>query len=76
MQGRAETSGRADDEPDKIGKRIEAFCAEPNPVINHLRSQEKRFFQVDGEADEDSVQAEFVDCVRAILQQCSSTHPS
>ncbi|EQK98182.1 Adenylate kinase [Ophiocordyceps sinensis CO18] len=69
LLGRAESSGRADDDLGKIGKRIEAFSMRPNPVMDHLQGREQPFFSIDGEADVDEVQAKFVECIQAILQQ-------
>ncbi|KAM4066682.1 adenylate kinase domain-containing protein [Hirsutella rhossiliensis] len=74
LQGRAESSGRADDEPDRIDKRIEAFHARPSPVMDLLRSREQPFFAVDGEAEVEDVQAKFVEYAQAILRLYSSPH--
>lgn len=60
---------RSDDDLGKIGKRIEAFSARPNPVKDHLQGRKQPFFSIDGEAEVDEVQSRFIECVQAILQR-------
>ncbi|KAM4062030.1 adenylate kinase domain-containing protein [Hirsutella rhossiliensis] len=72
LSGRAESSGRADDDLGKISKRIEAFATRPNPVIDYMRDGQQLFFSLNGEAKMDELQAQFVKSAsRTLCQQHS-----
>ncbi|POR33506.1 Adenylate kinase [Tolypocladium paradoxum] len=70
LQERAKSSGRTDDDPKNICKRIEAFSTRSRPILDKLREREREqpFFTVDSEGQVEEVQDKCIECIKAILQ--------